>query len=89
MPKESPINISRIPKTGLLLYLAENVTHNAIARIPGDSNTVATINKYIIIKASPSDFGLQENKKRSHIPDFLIISSSPHEGATVTENPNL
>jgi hypothetical protein len=77
-------------ENGLLLYLADNVTHNVIAWIPG-RNTVATINKYTIIKASPSDFGLQDNKNiiRSHIPDFLTISSSPHEGATVKVNPNL
>jgi hypothetical protein len=77
-------------KNGLLLYLADNVTHNVIAWIPG-RNTVATIKKYTIIKASPSDFGLQDNKNiiRSHIPDFLTISSSPHECATVKANPNL
>ena len=77
-------------ENGLLLYLADNVTHNVIAWIPG-RNTVATINKYTIIKASSSDFGLQDNKNiiRSHIPDFLTISSSPHEGATVKANPNL
>ena len=77
-------------ENGLLLYLADHVTHNVIAWIPG-RNTVATINKYTIIKASPSDFGLQDNKNiiRSHIPDFLTISFSPHEGATINANPNL
>jgi hypothetical protein len=43
-------------ENGLILYLAESTTHNMIACIPG-RNTVATINKFTVIKASPSDFG--------------------------------
>ena len=47
-------------ENGIVLYLADNVTSNVVAWIPG-RNTVATINKYTIIKVSPSDFGLQDN----------------------------
>ena len=77
-------------KNGIVLYLANNVTSNVVAWIPG-RNTVSTINKYTIIKAFPSDFGLQDNTNIivSHIPDFLSISSSPQEGATIQAYPNL
>ena len=45
-------------------------------------NNVAIINKYNI-KASPSDFGLQDNKNNihSHIPDFINLPSCSQEGA--------
>ena len=41
------------------------------------------MNKYTIIKASPSDFGLQDNKNNtpSHIPDFINLPSCSQEGA--------
>ena len=41
------------------------------------------INKYTIIKASPSDLGLQDNKNifPSHIPDFINLPSCSQEGA--------
>ena len=77
-------------ENGIILYLADTATHNVVAWIPG-RNTGATINKYTIIKASPSDFGFQDNKNiiMSHIPDFLQISSQPQEGATISARPNL
>ena len=61
-----------------IVYLANNVTRNVVDLIPG-RNTVATINKYTIIKASRSDFGLQDNTNIivSHIPDFLTLSRPP------------
>ena len=70
-------------ENGIVLYLADNVTSNVVAWIPG-RNTVATIKKYTIIKAPPSDFGLQDNTNIivSHIPDFLTLSPRPQEGAT-------
>ena len=40
-------------ENGIILYLTDS---NMIAWIPGH-NTVAKINKFTIIKASPSDFG--------------------------------
>ena len=54
-------------------------------------NTVATINKYTIIKACPSDYGLQGNTYIivSQIPDFLTLSPRPQEGATIQAHPNL
>jgi len=60
----------------------DNSIHNVIASIPG-RNTVTTINKFTIIKASPNDFGLQDNMNiiKSRIPDFLTISLSPQKGA--------
>ena len=54
---------------GLLLYLTDDNTSNMTTWIPGRNN-VAIINKYTIIKASPSDFGLQDNK-------IIKISSPP------------
>jgi len=77
-------------ENGIVLYLADNITSNVVAWIPG-RNTVATINKYTIIKASSSDFGLQDNTNIivSHIPDFLSLSSRPQEGATIQAHPNL
>ena len=42
-------------ENGIILYLVESNTHNMIAWIPG-RNTVATINKFTVIKAFPSDF---------------------------------
>ena len=77
-------------ENGIVLYLADNITSNVVAWIPG-RNTVATINNYTIIKASPSDFGLQDNTNIivSHIPDFLSLSSRPQEGATIQAHPNL
>ena len=67
-------------ENGLILYLADSSTHN-IAWIPG-RNTVATINKFTVIKASPSDFGFQPNNNiiLSHIPDFIKSSRQPQEG---------
>jgi hypothetical protein len=52
------------------------------AWIPGRNN-VAIINEYTIIKASPSDFGLQDDKNNipSHIPDFINLPSCSQEGA--------
>ena len=52
------------------------------AWIPGRNN-VAIINKYTIIKASPSDFGRQDNKNiiPSHIPVFIKLLSCCQEGA--------
>jgi hypothetical protein len=77
-------------ENGIILYLADNSTHNMVAWIPG-RNTVFTINKYTIIKASPSDFGFQPNVNiiLSHIPDFLNISYHPQEGANITATQNL
>jgi len=68
-------------ENGLILYLADNTTHNMIAWIPG-RNTVATINKFTVIKASPSDFGFQPNNNiiLSHIPDFIKSYRQPQEG---------
>ena len=73
---------------GIVLYLADNVTSNVVAWIPG-RNTVATINKYTIIKASPSDLGLQDTTIIivSHIPDFLTLSRCPQEGDTIQAHP--
>ena len=67
---------------GLQLYLTDDTTSNMTAWIPGRNN-VAIINKYTIIKASPSDFGLQDNKNNipSHIPDFINLPSCSQEGA--------
>ena len=45
----------------LLLYFTDDTTSDMTAWIP-DRNNVAIINKYTIIKASPSDFGLQDDK---------------------------
>jgi len=61
---------------GLLLYLSDDTTFNMTSWIPGRNN-VAIINKYIIIKASSSDFGLQDLKNNipSHIPDFMNLPS--------------
>ena len=77
-------------ENGIVLYLADNIASNVVAWIPC-RNTVATINKYTIIKASPSDFGLQDNTNIivSHIPDFLSLSPRPQEGATIQAHPNL
>jgi hypothetical protein len=43
---------------------------------------IATVNKYTVIKASPSDFGFQPNDNiiLSHIPDFIKMKH-PQEGA--------
>jgi hypothetical protein len=77
-------------ENGVILYLADTSTRNVVAWIPG-RNTVATINKYTIIKASPSDFGFQDNTNiiMSHIPDFLTIMSQPKEGATISASSDL
>jgi hypothetical protein len=68
---------------GILLYLADSSTANMIAWIPG-RHTIVTINKYTIIKASPSDFGFEPNNNiiPSHIPDFIPLPSQSQEGAT-------
>ena len=52
------------------------------AWIPGRNNVVI-INKYTIIKASPKNFGLEDNKNMipSHIPDFINLPSCSQEGA--------
>jgi hypothetical protein len=65
-------------------------TANTVAWIPG-RHTVVTINKYTIIKASPSDFGFLPNPNiiASHIPDFLTLPSSPQEGAQISVHQNL
>ena len=75
---------------GILLYLADSSTANMVAWIPG-RHTVVTINKYTIIKASPSDFGFLPNTNiiATHIPDFLILPSSPQEGAKISVRQNL
>ena len=73
----------------IILYLVDNITSNVVAWIPGQ-NTVATINKYTIIKASPIDFEFQDNINiiMSHIPDFLTISPLPQESPTILAHQN-
>ena len=75
---------------GILLYLADTSTANMVAWVPG-RHTVVTINKYTVIKASASDFGLLPNTNiiESHIPDFLTIPSSLQEGAQISAHQDL
>jgi hypothetical protein len=77
-------------ENGILLYLTDDTTSNMTAWIPG-RNTVVVINKYTVIKASPSDYGFQSNTNiiPSHIPDFLTLSSQAQEGATLKSHQSL
>ena len=70
------------PMQIMVSYFTDDTTSNMTAGIPGRNN-VAIMNKYTIIKASPSDFGLQDNKNiiPSHIPDFINLPSCSQEGA--------
>jgi hypothetical protein len=73
-------------ETGIILYLVDSNTHNMISCIPGRL-TVAMINKFTIIKASPSDFGFLPNNNivLSHIPDLIKSSRQPQEGDQSTD----
>ena len=78
---------------GIFPYLADSSKANMVVSLADTQLSLTSIltNKYTIIKASPSDFGFLPNTNiiATHIPDFLILPSSPQEGAKISVRQNL